>query len=172
MRVLGCLDSSHPFALGSMAGCQSGLLMRYSIFLPFFMLLLALCAACTAPLPAAPMQEQQKIVFYIDKLADQTFVDSYGDNDNPKVWYTAAEKLGAIGAPAIPALVRRLSTTDPYELMLALYALMLASQDPIIMLQTGDDYLQLDTVLTPQTNPVNLKLAQQWCRRHTAVCSP
>ena len=155
-----------------MPGYRLGLLMRYSIFLPFFMLLLALCAACTAPLPAAPMQEQQKIVFYIDKLADQTFVDSYGDNDNPKVWYTAAEKLGAIGAPAIPALVRRLSTTDPYELMLALYALMLASQDPIIMLQTGDDYLQLDTVLTPQTNPVNLKLAQQWCRRHTAVCNP
>src|SRR5690625_1550488 len=140
MRVFGSLDSSHPFALGSMSGCQSGLLlMRYSIFLPFFMLLLALCAACTAPLPEAPTQEQQKVAFYIDKLPDRGFVDSYGDNDNPKVWYTAAEKLGAIGAPAIPALVRRLSTTDPYELMLALYALMLASQDPIVLLQTGAD---------------------------------
>src|SRR5690625_5262912 len=161
MRVFGSLDSSHPFTLGSMPGCRSGLPMRYSIFLPFFMLLLALCTACSAPLPEAAKDEQQKVAFYIDKLPDRGFVDSYGDNDNPKVWYTAAEKLGAIGAPAIPALVRRLATTDPYELMLAHYALMLSSQNPIIMQQPGDDYLQLDTVPTPQTHSLNLQLAQQ-----------
>jgi len=135
------------------------------------MLLLTLSIACTTPLHEASTQEQQKVAFYIDKLPDRSFVDSYDDGDNPKVWYTAAEKLGAIGAPAIPALVRRLSTTDAYELMLALYALMLASQDPAIMQKTGNDYLQLDTVLTTQTNAVNLKLAQQWCRRHAAVCN-
>src|SRR5690625_7784090 len=122
MRVLGYLDSSHPFALGSMSGCRSGLLMRYSIFLPFFMLLLALCAACTAPLPEAAKDEQQKVAFYIDKLPDRGFVDSYGDNYIPKVWYTAAEKLGAIGEPAIPALVRRLPNTHPCEVRRAINA--------------------------------------------------
>lgn len=145
--------------------------MRYSLFLPFFMLLLALSTACTTSLPEAPTQEQQKVAFYIDKLPDRDFVDVYGDDENPKTWYTAAEKLGQMGADAIPALVRRLTTTDAYELMLALYALMLASQDPVIMQKTGNDYLQLDTVLTTQTNAINLKLAQQWCRRHTEVCN-
>src|SRR5690625_2518730 len=137
----------------------------------FIILLSVFLVSCTSIAENSAPLDNEEISFYIEKLPDRDFVDVYGDDENPKTWYTAAEKLGQMGADAIPALVRRLTTTDAYELMLALYALMLASQDPVIMQKTGNDYLQLDTVLTTQTNAINLKLAQQWCRRHTEVCN-
>jgi len=145
--------------------------MRYSLFLPFFMLLLGLSTACTTPLPEDLTQEQQKVAFYIDKLPDRDFVDVYGDGENPKTWYTAAEKLGQMGADAIPALVQRLHTEDEYELMLVVYALMLASQDARVMDATQNDYLQLDVVLTPDTNPQNRQRALNWCQRYPQVCA-
>lgn len=115
---------------------------------------------------------QKKISFYIDQLPDRDFVEVYGDDETPKTWYTAAEKLGEIGAPAIPALVQRLGTADDYELMLVVYALMLASQHAQVMAITEGDYLQLDTVLTPETNTENRHRAQRWCAQYPQVCAP
>ena len=77
-----------------------------------------------------------------------------------------------MGADAIPALVQRLHTEDEYELMLVVYALMLASQDARVMDTTQDDYLQLDVVLTPDTNPQNRQRALDWCQRYPQVCMP
>lgn len=114
---------------------------------------------------AAP-PEQEKIRYYIDKLPDRDYVDTYGDEENPRPWYTAAEALGQIGKPAIPTLIKRLDTQDPYELKLALYALMLASQDAELMTETKSDYLQLSTVLTEDTNTENRRLALEWWERY------
>jgi len=122
-----------------------------------------------APVKDVESQEQQSrntVDYYISKLADRSFVKTYGGIEHPRTWYTAAEALGEIGSPAIPALVERLSTSDQYELMLALYALMLASQDPALQVQTGGDYLRLDTVLIKDTNEENRRRALDWWQRY------
>lgn len=110
--------------------------------------------------------ETHTIRYYIEKLPDRSYVEIYGDADNPRPWFTAAEALGAMGKPAIPALVAQLATKDQYELKLVLYALMLASQDPALKSDIGNDYLQLDTVLTEDGNPENRQRAVEWWQRH------
>lgn len=115
--------------------------------------------------------EIQTVRHYIEKLSDRNYVETYGDADNPRPWYTAAEALGAIGMPAIPALVARLGTNDQYELKLVLYALMLASQDPALKLRLGNDYLKLNTVLTEESNSENRQRAVQWWQRHRNLFS-
>lgn len=138
---------------------------------------LAVLAGCAKPVSEdaavqeaasieAASPEQEKIRYYIDKLPDRDYVETYGDAENPRPWYTAAEALGQIGKPAIPALIERLDTQDPYELKLALYALMLASQDAELMTETKSDYLQLGTVLTEDTNTENRRLALEWWERY------
>lgn len=119
-----------------------------------------------SPEPAGLEAESDNIRFHIDKLPDRTHVRPYGDADNPRPWYIAAEALGQIGKPAVPALIERLDTQDPYELKLVLYALMLASQDPALQTATGGDYLRLGTVLTESSNDENLYLARDWWQRH------
>lgn len=114
--------------------------------------------------PVSP--DHTRIQYYIDRLPDRDYVETYGGPENPRPWYTAAEALGEIGKPAIPALISRLETSDSHELMLALYALMLASQDPVLQTETGGDYLRLSTVLTPGTNAENRQRALEWWQRY------
>lgn len=120
-------------------------------------------AHATAPTPA----ERAAIRSYIAKLPDRDYVQTYGGPDAPRPWYTAAEALGALGAPAIPALIARLDTPDPYELKLALYALMLASQDPALLARPEYEALRLGTVLTPATNAENRRRALEWWERQS-----
>jgi len=103
--------------------------------------------------------------YYISRLPDRRFVTTYGGEEHPRPWYIAAERLGQIGEPAIPLLAARLDSSDEYELMLALYALMLASQDPSLMAATGGDTLELGSVLDPRHNAENLALARAWWQR-------
>lgn len=110
--------------------------------------------------------ERDPVRYYIGKLPDRSYVETYGGEEHPRPWYTAAEALGEIGKPAVPALIERLDTADPYELMLALYALMLASQDAELLRETGGDYLRLDTVLTQDTNEENRRRALDWWQRY------
>lgn len=121
-----------------------------------------------APEPSdlSESSQQETICYYINKLPDRDYVQTYGDAENPRPWYTAAEALGEIGKPAIPALIERLDSQDPYELKLALYALMLASQDPALQAETDGDYLQLGTVLTEDGNTKNRQLALEWWERY------
>ncbi|WP_308421472.1 hypothetical protein [Vreelandella lutescens] len=117
------------------------------------------------PLLTSPEEEA---AYYVSRLADRRFVGQYGGFDNPRPWYIAAERLGEIGMPAVPLLFARLNTNDPYELMLALYALQLATQDPLVTFQTGGEAVQLPTVLDPSANAENRRIAQQWWERHAA----
>lgn len=138
----------------------------------FIILLSVFLISCTSIAEDSAPLDNEEISFYIEKLPDRDFVDIYGDEENPKIWYTAAEKLGQMGANAIPALVQRLHTEDDYELMLVVYALMLASQDARVMDATQGDYLRLGVVLTPNTNPQNRQRTLDWCQRYPQVCVP
>ncbi len=126
----------------------------------------------TAPGPARDREPplfdsvEDEVRYYISRLPDRDFVDTYGGAEHPRPWYIAAERLGQTGAPAIPALVSRLDTQDEYELMLVLYALMLASQDPALMDATDGDYVELGTVLDPRYNAENRARALAWWQRH------
>ena len=114
----------------------------------------------------ATVTEADRIRHHLGRLADRGNIRTYGDADNPRTWYIAAEALGEIGKPAVPALIQRLDSPDPYEVKLALYALMLASQDPALRAETGGDYLRLDTVLTEEGNESNRRLARDWWQRY------
>ncbi|MGM0834378.1 MAG: hypothetical protein ACQEUK_16325 [Pseudomonadota bacterium] len=117
------------------------------------------------PLLTSP---EEKAAYYVSRLADRRFVSQYGGQDNPRTWYIAAERLGEIGLPAVPLLFARLDTTDDYELMLALYALHLATQDPLLMARTRGDYIQLPSVLDSAANANNVRIAREWWQRHSA----
>lgn len=109
---------------------------------------------------------EDEVHYYVSRLPDRRFVTSYGGEEHPRPWYIAAERLGRIGEPAIPLLASRLESPDEYELMLVLYALMLASQDPSLVAATGGDTLELGTVLDPRHNAENLARARAWWQRH------
>lgn len=116
--------------------------------------------AATAP------PQHETVHYYISRLPDRLYVKTYGDAENPRPWYIAAEALGEIGKPAVPALIARLDSPDPYELKLALYALMLASQDPELLAETGGEYLRLTSVLTEESNAENRQQALDWWQRN------
>lgn len=115
------------------------------------------------PLFVSPEEEAS---YYVSRLSDRRFVSSYGDHNNSRTWYIAAERLGQIGLPAVPLLFARLDTRDDYELMLVLYALQLATQDPLLMSRTRNDYIQLSAALDPSANAENARIAQQWWQQH------
>lgn len=126
------------------------------------------CSIPTEP-PSAQSAEgnsESSVQFYIDKLPDKSFIDYYGGEEHPRIWYRAAEELGQFGKEAIPLLIERLDSEDSYEVMLALYALMLASQDSAVMAETHGDYVQLGTVLTESTNESNRVIALAWWQTH------
>lgn len=61
--------------------------------------------------------------------------------------------------------MQRLDSDDPWELKLALYALMLASQDPAVTSRTASEYVRLGTVLDTRANAVNRSIARAWWER-------
>jgi len=128
-------------------------------------------ALASAP-PAAATCEMSggstaaRVRHYLARLADRSCVRSYGDGHT---WYVAAEELGQLGEPALPGLVSKLSTMDAYELKLALYALMLASQAPTVQEKTGGEYVQLRFVLSDEDNANNKAIALAWWQRFGAL---
>lgn len=112
--------------------------------------------------PASEGSEEERIAYYITQLADREYTQTYGDGDNEKIWYTAAESLGAIGKPAIPHLIDALQSDDDHVVMLALYAIQLASQDPELQAQTDANYVTLPSVLNPRANTHNTAIVMSW----------
>lgn len=110
--------------------------------------------------------DEDKAHYYASRLADRGFVDVYGGEEHPRVWYIAAEQLGQLGKPAVPVLYALIDTQDEYELMLVLYALQLATQDARLMAETNGEYVQLTTSLDPTANTVNREIALRWWEQH------
>ena len=148
------------------AGMISDSYRLTTVYILLSAIILTSCVARHAEQSSALPTQQDAVGYYIGKLPDQTYVRTYGDDEHPRHWYIAAEALGELGKPAIPALIARLDTSSPYELKLVLYALMLASQDPVLRVETQSDYLQLETVLTEESNAVNRRLALAWWQKY------
>lgn len=101
--------------------------------------------------------------YYLSKLKDRTCTGKYGDGGT---WYTAAEELGVLGEAAIPGLIRKLDSIDPYELNLTLYALLLASQADSVKQKTNGEYVNLEVVLSEEHNGENKKIALDWWKKY------
>lgn len=112
--------------------------------------------------PDATQDTSQDIEYNLARLSDPDYTQTYGDGENEKIWYSAAENLGMIGKPAIPHLIEKLASDDDFEVMLALYALQLASQDQVLQAQTDGNYLTLPSVLNPRANRHNRAIALDW----------
>ncbi|MGQ4880480.1 hypothetical protein ACOJCM_18110 [Billgrantia sp. LNSP4103-1] len=110
--------------------------------------------------------ESDEVHYYISRLADRRFIDIQGGGEHPRVWYIAAERLGQIGEPAVPMLFALIDTHDEYELMLVLYALQLATQDPPLLARTDGDYIRLVETLSQEANAQNRAIALEWWERH------
>lgn len=116
--------------------------------------------------PPLYASQEDEVHYYISRLADKRFIDVQGGSEHPRVWYIAAERLGQIGEPAVPMLFALIDTQDQYELMLVLYSLQLATQDPQLMAQTGGDYVRLTETLEQSANAENRAIALEWWERH------
>ena len=102
---------------------------------------------------------EEKIEFYLDKLKDRKYTSTYNEG---YIWYTAAEELGKIGKPAIPGLIEKLQTQDDYERALALYGLLLATQDDNVKSFTSGEYINVNLDFNKETHPEMVKTAMAW----------
>ncbi len=84
---------------------------------------------------------QEQVAFYVSRLADKDYFEHYSTHEEvPSEWYVAAEELGKIGLPAIPALIQRLEVSeDDYERAQIFYALRLAVQAEDARAVVGND---------------------------------
>lgn len=113
-------------------------------------------------------EEASDVLFYIEKLKDQTYVSTYGDKQEPSIWYTAAEALGEIGKPAIPYLIANLDTEDSYERGLTLYALLLASQHENMQSITNGEYINVNLTLIYSEQEQYVETAKTWWDKYEA----
>ncbi len=102
---------------------------------------------------------EEKVEFYLDKLKDKEFTGTYGDG---YTWYTAAEELGMIGKPAIPGLIKKLDTQDDYERALALYALLLASQQENVKSFSKGEYIDVNLDFNKDNHTEMVDKAMAW----------
>ncbi|QEH67399.1 HEAT repeat domain-containing protein [Cellulosilyticum sp. WCF-2] len=103
------------------------------------------------------------VSYYMDKLSDPTYVTTYNTD---YTWYTAAEALGELGKPSIPALIKRLDTTNPYERSLVFYALLLASQAENVKVFTGNDYIHTHLDFNTNTHNAQKMIALEWWEKY------
>lgn len=125
--------------------------------------------ADTTPAYERADERSHDLDYNLSRLADQSYIDTYGDGENEKIWYSAAENLGQIGKPAVPHLMARLSSDDEYEVMLALYALQLATQDEALAEHLDGNYVRFPSVLNPRANDHNVAIARDWWRQYRHV---
>ena len=103
------------------------------------------------------------VSYYMDKLSDPTYVTTYNTD---YTWYTAAEALGELGKPSIPALIKRLDTTNSYEQSLVFYALLLASQAENVKVFAGSDYIHTHLDFNTATHDAQKVIALEWWEKY------
>lgn len=101
--------------------------------------------------------------YYMDQLSDPTYVSTYNTD---YIWYTAAEALGELGKPAIPALINRLDTSDSYERSLVFYALLLASQAENVKVFAGNDYIHTYLDFDATHHAAQKEVALSWWKKY------
>lgn len=106
---------------------------------------------------------EEKVEFYLDKLKDKEFTGIYNEE---YTWYTAAEELGMIGKPAIPGLIEKLDTQDDYERALALYALLLATQQDNVKSFTNGEYINVNLDFNKDNHPEMVDKALSWWNKY------
>ena len=106
---------------------------------------------------------EEKILFNLEKLKDQSYTDIYGDG---YTWYIAAEELGQIGKLAIPGLIQKLDTKDDYERSLVLYALLLATQHDSVKSFTNGEYIDVNLDFNAENHPYMVKKAKTWWEKY------
>lgn len=168
LLLAGCAGGQRPSPTPSQAAAEASLPIQHPAPAATTASVNTMANDWVPPLFISPEEEAS---YYVSRLADRRFVTSYGDRDNRRPWYIAAERLGEIGLPAISLLFARLDSADAYEQMLVLYALQLATQDPQLMVRTGGEYVQLGGVLDPAHNAENVAIAQQWWQQHAGLMS-
>jgi len=166
LLLAGCAGGQRPSPTAGQAAAEAPLPIQQPVPAATTATVTAMASDWVPPLFISAEEEAS---YYVSRLADRRFVTSYGDRDNRRPWYIAAERLGEIGLPAISLLFSRLDTADAYEQMLVLYALQLATQDPQLMARTGGEYVQLGGVLDPAHNTENVAIAQRWWQQHAGL---
>lgn len=106
---------------------------------------------------------EEKVEFYLEKLKDKEFTGIYNEE---YTWYTAAEELGMIGKPAIPGLIEKLETEDDYERALALYALLLATQQDNVKSFTNGEYINVNLDFNKDNHPEMVDMAMSWWNKY------
>lgn len=109
---------------------------------------------------------EEKVEYYISKLKDKNYIFSYGGEEEPNIWYTAAEELGTIGKPSIPSLIKNLETDDSYEKGLTLYALLLASQDERLREVTKGEYIEAGLTFDEKEQAEFTEAALNWWEKY------
>ena len=123
--------------------------------------------------PATNATIDEKVAFYVDRLGDKDYFEHYSTHEEiPSEWYVAAEELGTIGLPAIPALIDRLEeSTEVYERQQIFYALRLAVQETNAQAIVGDDAPYSIEAFPPkeQHRELTTKWLEWWDYHRTAV---
>ncbi len=118
----------------------------------------------TFKITGKPVQTvEERVAYNIEKLKDKAYIGTYGDG---YTWYTAAEELGMIGKPAIPALIQKLDTKDDYERTLVFYALLLATQHDNVKEFTKGEYINTSLDFNVKTHPEMKKQALAWWEKY------
>jgi len=122
------------------------------------------------PFGPPPPALRDTIQLYVAKLHDRTFWTPYGEEQEPSKWWLAAERLGELGAPAIPSLMNTLADPDSFSVMLALYSLLLASQDPRVLARTNGEYVRYQGVVLDSTrNAMHKEIALGWWAKYRGL---
>src|SRR5690554_5929852 len=108
----------------------------------------------------AAAEQLTAVHYYIGKLPDRTYVDTYGGEEHPRTWYTAAEALGVVAKAAIHDLLVRPGSAEGCDGELVPRALVLASQDRLLLDEGAGAELLLAIVLTRETGDENLRRAR------------
>ncbi|MFI5372763.1 MAG: glycosyltransferase family 39 protein [Candidatus Eisenbacteria bacterium] len=125
-----------------------------------------------APLPTELMRRHAaEIKALIRKLQDRSLVEfQVTDEVDTNPWYPIPERLGQLGAAAVPALIERLDTRDAFERMQVIYALLIATQDSEVMARTGDHYFNpVGTVLDSDAAIAQVEQARRWWAKYGYV---
>ena len=113
---------------------------------------------------------RETLELYVSKLNDRSFWVPYGEEEEPSKWWLAAERLGEVGAPAIPSLMNQIADADSFKVMLALYGLLLASQDPEVLKRTNGEHIDYHgVVLDSSSNAAHSAIALSWWEKHHAL---